>query len=331
MTTSGSKTWALRPVLALLVTGALLLQSCTDLQEDPFSSITPSNFYKTDEEVRAGLAAVYNQLNAASTGNYHYHNTISSDEQVIPVRGQDWFDNGTHLEAQRHTWQAGSPAGLGSINSIWTTAFIGVARANVLLESIEGAPVANKPRTIAEARLLRAYFYYQLMDMFGGVPITTSTSVEPRARATRAETFAFIEKELTEAKNDIPASWPSTDYGRVTKGAADAILASMYLNAEVWTGTVTEAGLQKGPAQWQKAIDAADRVRAGPYSMAADQAANFRADNNTSPEMVFVSARRPEAGVSFNFISNNIHYNQFSPAPNNGRAGRTKRFLRELP
>ena len=317
MTTSRSRR---RGMLALLPMAATLLLSCTDLNEDPFSSITPSNFYKTDEEVRAGLAAVYNQLNSASTGNYHYHNTISSDEQVIPVRGQDWFDNGAHLEAQRHSWQAGSPAGLGSINSAWTTAFIGVARANVVIGAVEGAPVTNKPRTVAEARVLRAYFYYQLMDMFGGVPLVTDPAVTPRPRSTRAETFAFIEKELTEAKADLPVSWPAAEYGRVTKGAADAILASMYLNAEVWTGTVTEAGLQKGPAQWQKAIEAADRVIAGPYQMATDQVANFRADNHTSPEMIFVSARRPEAGVSFNFISNNIHYNQFSPAPNNGRA-----------
>jgi starch-binding outer membrane protein, SusD/RagB family len=263
---------------------------------------------------------VYSQLNSAATGNYHYHNVISSDEQVIPVRGQDWFDNGAHLEAQRHTWQANSPAGLGSINSAWTTAYTGVARANVLLEAVKDLPIANKARTVAEVRLLRAYFYYQLVDLFGGVPLVTDNEVKPRERATRAETFAFIEKELTEARADLPVSWPASDYGRVTKGAADAILASLYLNAEVWTGTVTAAGLQRGQAQWQKAIDAADRVIAGPYRLATEQAANFRADNYTSPEMVFVSARRPEAGVSLNFISDRLHYNQFSPSPNNGRA-----------
>ena len=325
MNTSRSKPSARRRVAgaapaAKLLLAALALFACTDLEEDPFSAITPSNFYRTDEEVRSGLAAVYNALNTASTGNYHYHNTISSDEQVIPVRGQDWFDNGAHLEAQRHTWQAGSPAGLGSINSAWVQAYTGVARANVLLAALEGAPVANKPRTVAEARMLRAYFYYLLLDVFGGVPLATDPAVAPRARATRAETFAFIEKELTEAKNDLPVSWPAADYGRVNKGAADALLAALYLNAEVFTGTVTEAGLQKGAAQWQKAIDAADRVIAGPYQLTTNQAVNFRADNHTSPEMIFVSARRPEAGVSFNFISNNIHYNQFSPSPNNGRA-----------
>jgi hypothetical protein len=95
----------------------------------------------------------------------------------------------------------------------------------------------------------------------------------------------------------------------------------MYQNAEVYTGTVSAGGLQKGTAQWQKAIDAADKVISGPYKLTADQAANFRGDNNTSTEIVMVSARRPESGLNgFGAISNNLHYNQFSPSPNNGRA-----------
>ncbi|MBW3628415.1 MAG: RagB/SusD family nutrient uptake outer membrane protein [Gemmatimonadetes bacterium] len=306
---------------AVTLMGALYsLQACTDLDESPFSSITPDNFYQTEEEVRSGLASVYNQFNAASTGSYHYFNTISSDEQVIPVRGQDWFDNGTHLESQRQLWQPNSPSGLGTVNGAWNTAFTGVARANVLLAAIENLPVANKARTVAELRVLRAYFYYQLIDLFGGVPIVTTTEIAPRARASRAETFAFVEKELTEARADLPVSWPSSDYGRVTRGAADAILASMYLNAQVFTGTVTAAGLQRGTQRWQDAVDAANRVIAGPYSLNPDWFANFRATNHTSPEMILVSARRPEPGASINFISDRLHYNQFSPAPNNGRA-----------
>ena len=309
----------LLPAAALLAAVALP-QGCTDLSEEPFSVITPDKFYQNDDEVRAGLAAVYSQLNTVATGNYYYISIISSDEQVIPTRGQDWFDNGQHLETQRHGWGASSPMGLNQVNSAWVQSFTGIARANVLLEAVETLPIANKARTVAETRALRAYFYYVLMDLFGGVPIVTDSKVEPRERKTRAEVFAFVEKELNEAKADLPVSWPSSDYGRATKGWADAILASLYLNAEVFTGTVTAAGLQKGAAKWNEAIAAADRVIAGPYSLTADQAANFTATNHTSPEIVMVSARRPEAGVSLNFISDRLHYNQFSPSPNNGRA-----------
>jgi starch-binding outer membrane protein, SusD/RagB family len=303
-----------------LLTTMVVVGGCTDLDESPFSAITPTNFYGNEEEVRAGVAAVYNQLNSVATGNYHYLNTISSDEQVIPTRGQDWYDNGLHLENQYQAWEPNSPSGLGTVNNAWNQSFQGVARANVLLEAIKELPVANKERTTAEVRVLRAWFYYTLMDLFGGVPIVTTTSIEPRERATRAEVFAFVEQELLEAKPDLPVTWPSSDYGRVTQGSVDAILAYLYLNAQVFTGTVTEAGLQPGTARWQDAYDAADRVIDGPYSLTTDWYDNFRADNHSSPEIVFVSARRPESGISINFISDRLHYNQFSPAPNNGRA-----------
>ena len=317
-TTSNRSIRVAVPVL-LGVAMVIAPQGCTDLAEKPFSVITPDVFYNNEDEVRAGLAAVYNQLNTASTGNYRYLNQIPSDDEVIPVRGQDWFDNGAHLEAQRHTWQAGSPLALGTINSAWTQNFTGIARANVLLEAITDLPLPNKPRSLAEARVLRAYFYYNLMDLFGGLPIVTDVEVTPRERTTRAETFAFIEKELTEARNDLPVTWPTSEYGRATKGWADAMLASLYVNAEVFTGTVTANGLQKGQPQWLKAIDAADRVLSvTSYRLATDQAANFRPDNHTSPEIVMVSTRRPEAGLSLNFISNSLHYNQFAPSPNNG-------------
>lgn len=304
----------------LLLAGAALLAGCTDLDEDPFSAITPNNFYGNEEEVRSGVAAVYNSLNSVATGNYHYLSSISSDEQVIPTRGQDWYDNGTHLEAHYQGWTPNSPSGLGTVNSAWNQSFEGIARANVLLEAIEPLPVADKEQTIAEVRVLRAWFYYVLMDLFGGVPIVTTTEIQPRERATRAEVFAFVEQELLAARDALPVSWPATEYGRVTQGAVDAILASLYLNAEVFTGTATEAGLQPGTARWQEAYDAADRVINGPYALEMDWFDNFRATNNTSTEIIFVSARLPESGIGVDFISDRMHYNMFDPSPYNGRA-----------
>ena len=309
--------------LWLLPVALVAVQACTDLEEQPFSAITPDNFYRNDEETRAGLAAVYNSLQSVSTGSYHTLNEIASDEQVIPTRGQDWFDNGRWLEVQRHTWQANSPSGLSDIGPIWTGAFAGVARSNVLLAALEPLTIANKARTIAEVRLLRAYFYYQLLDAFGGVPIVTDTEIKQRERNTNVEVFNFIETELKAAKADLPVSWPASDYGRVTKGAADALLASLYLNAQFFTGTVTASGLQKGAAKWQEALTAADAVIAGPYALAANWQAAFLPNNHTGAgqaENVFISARRPETGVGLNMISNTMHVNMIAPAPNNGRA-----------
>ena len=322
----GGSRVAMRAMLGLVT--AALIAGCTDLDENPFSAITPGNFYNNDEEVRSGVAAVYNSLNSVATGNYHYLNTISSDEQVIPTRGQDWYDNGTHLEAHYQEWEPTSPSGLGTVNNAWNQAYQGVARANVLLEAIEPLPIADKEQIVAEVRVLRAWYYYVLMDLFGGVPIVTTTEIAERERASRAEVFAFVEQELTEARDALPVSRPATEYGRVTQGAVDAILASLYLNAEVFTGTVTEAGLQRGTARWEDAYAAADRVISGPYSLTTDWFANFRADNHSSPEIIFVSARIPQSGAGVDFISDRIHYNMYDPSPYNGRAAEPPTYER---
>ena len=315
-----------RAVLGLMAVG--LLAGCTDLDENPFSAITPTNFYNNDEEVRSGVGAVYNSLNSVATGNYHYINSISSDEQVIPTRGQDWYDNGAHLEAQYQTWSPTSPSGLGSVNSAWNTSYQGVARANLLLEAMEPLPIADKEQITAEVRVLRAWFYYTLMDLFGGVPIVTTTEITPRERPSRAEVFAFVEQELTESRGALPVTRPATEYGRVTQGTVDAILASLYLNAEVFTGTVTTGGLERGTARWEDAYAAAGRVISGPYSLASDWFANFRGDNHTSPEIVFVSARIPTSGAGVDFISDRIHYNMYDPSPYNGRAAEPPTYER---
>jgi hypothetical protein len=147
--------------------------------------------------------------------------------------------------------------------------------------------------------------------MFGGVPIVETTEIGPRPRNTRAEVFAFIEKELQEASAVLPASWPSSMHGRMTKGVADAILANMYLNAQVFTGEVSSSGLQPGQARWEDAIAAADRVlNSGQYSLAADFHANFTADNFASPENIMVVKHLNQGGFGFDnhFFYRAMHY-----------------------
>ena len=94
--------------------------------------------------------------------------------------------------------------------------------------------------------------------------------------------------KLKAASAGLPATWPASFRGRVTKGGADAILASLYLNAQVFSGTVTASGLTKGAARWTDANAAADRViNSGQYSLATDWKKNFSIDNHDSPEHIF--------------------------------------------
>src|SRR2546427_8367739 len=173
------------------------LQGCTDLNETYISSITPSNFFHTPGEVLAALAGVYAGLrNTASEGEYWGVSEVSTDEMVVPTRGSDWYDNGTWLETHRQTWSANSPATLSFVNNVWNTAYAGIARANVLLEALQQTTIPARDTIEGEARYLRAFYYYLLLDTFGRVPIATTTELNARARATRDSTFRFIEADL---------------------------------------------------------------------------------------------------------------------------------------
>lgn len=293
---------------------------CTDLTEVPESAISPENFYTNEAEVIGGLASVYAQLRS-TTDDYYNVSEVTSDEIIVPTRGTDWYDNGQWLDLDRQTFEPNSPATLSLINGAWNSLFAGVAKANVVLSAIENSNFPSKEVVQAELRTLRAFYYYLLQDLFGGVPIVTDVAIEARPRNTRAEVFNFIESELNATRTVLPATWPAAMNGRLTRGAADAILASLYLNAEVFTGTVTAAGLQRGGARWQDAVDAADRViNSGVYSLASNWRSNFTADNHLSPEIIMAVKFIPAGGLGLNFLMRALHYNQFTPSPWNGFA-----------
>jgi hypothetical protein len=313
--------------VAAVITALLLAPACTDLTEVPQSAITPENFYRNEDEVVGGLASVYAQLRSTTDEAYNI-SEISTDEMIVPTRGQDWLDNGKWLDIHRQTFSPNSPAGLDNINSAWVNLFQGVAKANVVLAGIENVNFGSKAVVTAELRTLRAFYYYLLMDLFGGVPIVTDVAIMPRAQNTRAEVFKFIEDELTAARADLPDTWPSEWNGRLTKGAADAILASIYLNAQVFTGTVSATGLTKGTARWQDAITAADRIlnsTAG-YQLDANWRHNFTADNNTSKEIIMAVKFLNQSGLGLNFLMRALHYTQFTPSPWNGFATLAETF-----
>jgi hypothetical protein len=304
---------------ALLLVPVGLMVGCTDLKETPTSLITKDTFYKNSDEVLAGVASVYANLRA-NMEDYYSLNSISSDEGVVPTRGGDWFDNGAWLELHRQGWTPTSVTGLREATGIWNQQYAGVARANIVLEALENVSVPNGDAIKGELRALRALFYMQLMDVYGGIPIATDTKVEPRAAKTRAETFTFIETELRAARAALPRTWAGQQ-GRLTRGAADAMLASLYLNARVWSGSVTTAGVQPGTARWADANAFADSViNSGQYTMASASTtspcgngfrANFCYTNQTSPENIFVVRGTAVDGLGFNRQFNALHYNSF--------------------
>ena len=306
------------------------LPGCTDLTESPTSSISADNFYRNSDEVIGALAGVYNTMRQM-TENYWYINEVTSDEFVVPTRGSDWLDGGNWLDLHRQTWTSTSPGALSHMNGAWVNLFTGVARANVLLSKLEGVTTitaADKATIQAEVRTLRAYYYFCLQDLFGGLPIVTDVEVMARPQDTRAEVSKFIEDELNATRLVLPVTWPANMNGRMTRGAADAILASLYLNAEVFTGTVSATGLTKGTQRWADAVAAANRVLnttpAGVYALEATWQKNFTADNYASKEIIMATkeeATNNPQDLGLNFMMRTLHYNSLSSqTPWNGFA-----------
>ena len=305
---------------ALFVVPLLLIgQSCTDLTEVPQDALTPTNAFHTDAEVLAGVAGVYAQLRSLE---FWTLDEVTTDEAIVPTRGNDWYDNGKWLELHRQTWNAGSTTALDDMNSAWNNLFSGVAKANLMIDVITKAGGANAPKTLAELRALRAWYYYNLLDMFGNVPIVTGTELKQYPSSTRSEVFAFVEKELTESRPLLPTTWGAAGYGRITQGAVDAMLASLYINAGVFsknTGVnatsynscnVPVTGGTNGCAA---AIAAADRViNSGVYRLNPDWKNNFALNNETSPENIFVIVHVTDQALGEDFPMRTLHYNQLN-------------------
>ncbi len=131
----------------------------------------------------------------------------------------------------------------------------------------------------AEARFLRAYFYWMALDVFGDVPFTTENSpfgggVNPK-QASRKDVFDYCISELTAlAADDSPMPAARSNYPRADKGAVLGLLARMYLNAEVYTGT----------PMWQEAKDACEDIFTMGYSLCPEYTDLFRGDNGENPE-----------------------------------------------
>ena len=307
------------PLLAVPV--ALVFHGC-ELDTETFSVVSPEDFYRTEAEFQAAVVPVYNQLDALAEGQYWWDSQVSTDESIVPTRGQDWDDNGAWRRLHQQEWTATDPAA----NNPWNDAYTGIARANTVLESLDNVETELESAETfrAELRALRAFFYYALMDLYGGVPIVTAAETDPDnppSRATRAETFNFIETELNEAIPNLPEEWGGSNEGRVTVWAARAILASMHLNAEVFTGEVTTGGLQRGEPMYEEAIEQADAIiNSGYFELADDFFQNFAIDNYLSPEIIFAAQQVAEGGPSFGYGFKTLHYNQWPQGCCNGLA-----------
>ena len=215
---------------------------------------------------------------------------------VCPTRGGDWDDGGKWRVLHQHTWDNKTEA----IANMWSPFYSGVTQANKFLETYESTkeePVVAA--AIAKTKILRAYYYYLLIDNYKDVPYVTSflNAEQQPLKTPRATIFANIVKEIEESYPLIPASTSKT---AVTKGMAFSLLAKLYLNAEVYTGT----------PQWAKAEQYCDSVIAlNQYSLQTNALAPFVTANEGSPEIIWLIPYDEETYKGNNLHMRTLHYN----------------------
>ena len=280
-------------------------QSCSDLEEKLYDQVKADEFFKNDEEFIAALGAAYTNLYGFQNhGSYMSLQEVSSDEIMIPQRGGDWFDGGIWLNAHRAEFNAQDEP----IRNAWNFLFGGVNTCNRLIFQFQdlinkGAvdPALATP-FISELRTLRALWYLWLVDSYGNVPIVDRFDVEPGfapTNSTRAQVYAFIEKELNESVPSLSKEVNASTYARINYYVGRAIQAKLYLNAQVYKGT----------AEWDKALAAADEViNSGKYSLEADYFSNFNSNNAGSKESIFVIPYDQVNAQGFNLPQMTLHY-----------------------
>ncbi|MDR3227157.1 MAG: RagB/SusD family nutrient uptake outer membrane protein [Prevotellaceae bacterium] len=285
-------------LIILLASGA-----CTDLSEKLYDRVTTSEYGLTEGEIETIVGRAYASLRGNSSGGVNafpcseyvfFLSAITSDECVVPTRvGGDWGDGGRYIELQRHTWTADNLAVL----SGWVYCYSGVSSVNAVIYQTEKSPLTDdaKEKIFAELRAIRAYYYSRLLDMYGNVPVTTNyEDLELPSNSSRADVFTFVENELLDVIDLLPVS----GYGRITQNAANCLLARLYLNAEVYTGT----------ARWQDCLDACGKISG---QLESDYFTNFLTNNETSSEIIFAIPYDSKAGTLGNYMTSmSLHYEQ---------------------
>lgn len=299
-----------RNIYILAAVGLLMSnQSCTKLDDTMHSAYTGSNFPVSEEQLVAVTGPVYT-VARGYFDNYFNLQTAGADEVVIPTRGGDWFDGGQWRDMHFHTWSPEHNA----VQNTWDWGYNAIGTCNRVLGVLEDAPESDtKATTISEIKTMRAWYYFLMMDLYGNIPLVTTfdTGGELPSTTPRATVYDFIVQELEENLVNLNTEKSEATYGRPTRWFAHALLAKVYLNAEVYSGT----------ANWNKVVEHANAViNEGPYALENDFLAQFAPNNgsaNTEPIFsIPYDAARATGNTLFNRVLHYAHRETFGLSVN---------------
>ncbi len=244
------------------------------LDKAPITDYNPNGYYSTTETAKQGLYGVYDMLQKDGVYNRYMWSMVHGRSDDGNEAAGDSYDR-----LKDFSDDASTPAH----NEGWIMHFQGITRANSLISGLEESttvPDADKVRIIGEAKFLRALYYFNLVNIFGGVPVITKPLSPAEANLPRnsiEEVYKQIETDLLAAIDALPLSkdLPAAEKGRATKGSAQTLLARAYL----FQGNYTEA-----------AKLSLDVINSNQYILTPGEAGfrtNFLISGENGPESIF--------------------------------------------
>jgi starch-binding outer membrane protein, SusD/RagB family len=272
-------------ILSLLLTVFVgIMISCSDefVDREPQYSIDSENYFNSEQDYRDALVGAYDLLHATYVnvllGEIASDNTLSGGESASDVIGFQQIDEMSHTPVNNN------------LKNVWDWMFAGVQRCNYILEFKDKTDFAGKNQIIAETRFLRAYYHFELVKWFGGIPLSGDKRFKVGdektiPRSSVAEVYAVIESDLQYAIANLNAVAPQT--GRATKGAAQALLGKAYLyqNKYVSASQVLE-----------------QLINSGSYSLVTNYNTIFENNNENNSESVFEVQYTDAQGASFDCL-----------------------------
>ncbi len=275
---------------------ALALSSCTNLDEKLYDQIPEDKYPENDGQLSAISVDAYARLRPLidDEGWWFLAQEVSSDEFCAPTRDTDWDDGGKWRRIHQHTWTDEDEA----VRNMWNSLYAGVTRCNQIIEQLQTLPESEAiSGKIKEVEVMRAFYYYLLIDNYGDVPYLKSASNAPEQpfKTKRATIYADLVQTI---ENNISALKDVDAKYMATQRMANALLAKLYLNAEVYSGT----------AQWSKAGEAIDKVLAAGYTLASNVKEPFLTNNEKSSEIIFSIPYDEDDFKGFRLHMRSLHY-----------------------
>lgn len=266
----------------ILIGLAVTVFSCAKLNEEPESFMAANDYYKTQADAVTAINSIYFLLNAGGNAVQTPYNTLFNTGMNFMGDDENPGPGATNPDVRSQSVLGHASTGL-RVLQIWQQHYSGIKKANIAIEKIPGIDFGSntklRERLIGEAKFLRALYYFNLVRLYGGVPLilkdlaTLEEAHSQPKRNTVEDVYAQIEKDLIEASTVLDPTAGGADAGRATAGAAKALLAKVYLTER----------------KWESAIAKANEVINGPYgyNLVQNYAEVFLPVYKNGPEHIF--------------------------------------------